>query len=173
MSDPRYPIGKVQLTGALSVGDRADAIRRIAALPDALHAAVRGLDATQLATPYRAGGWTLRQVVHHIADSHVNSYVRHKLTITEANPPIKNYDENAWASLADANGPIGGSLLLITAIHDRWAQCLRSLAPKDFARTCEHSVAGPMTLDDLVALYAWHGEHHVAHITTFRRSRGW
>ncbi len=173
MNDPRYPIGKVTLTGALSAADRADAIRRIAALPDALHVAVRGLDATQLATPYRSGGWTLRQVVHHIADSHVNSYVRHKLTITEVDPPIKNYEEGAWANLADANGPIGGSLLLITAIHDRWVQCLRSLAPEAFARTCRHSVAGPMTLDDLVALYAWHGEHHVAHITTFRSRQGW
>lgn len=173
MNDIRYPIGKVQLTGSLTDSARAGAVRRIAALPDALHTAVRGLDATQLATPYRAGGWTLAQVVHHLADSHVNAYVRHKLAITEANPPIKNYDENAWAALADAQGSIGSSLLLVTAIHDRWAQCLRSLAAKDFARTCVHSVAGPMTLDDLVATYSWHGDHHVAHITTFRKLQGW
>ncbi len=173
MNDPRYPIGKIELTGALTPAARATAIATIARIPDLLHDAVRGLDQTQLDVPYRAGGWSLRQVVHHIADSHVNAYVRHKLTITEVDPPIKAYDENAWAQLVDAQGPIGNSLLLVQAIHDRWATCLRSLAPAAFARTCVHSERGKMTLDDLVALYAWHGAHHVAHITSLRRAKGW
>jgi len=174
VSDPRYPIGKIELTGSLTPAARAVAIGAIARLPDQLHDAVRGLDQTQLDTPYRAGGWALRQVVHHIADSHVNAYVRCKLTITEKTPPpIKAYDENEWAKLADANGPIGNSLLLVQAIHDRWATCLRSLPAVAFARGCVHSERGRLSLDDLVALYAWHGAHHVAHITSLRRAKGW
>lgn len=174
MNDPRYPIGTVRLTGSLTPASRAAAIATIAMVPDRLHDAVRGLDAGQLDTPYRAGGWTLRQVVHHIADSHVNAYVRHKLTATEGSPPpIKAYDENAWAQLADAVGPIGGSLLLVAALHDRWATFLRSLPASAFARTCIHSERGAMSLDDLVALYAWHGAHHVAHVTSLRAAKGW
>ena len=173
MNDPRYPIGKIQLTGRLTPEARASAIGAIARTPDQLHDAVRGLDQEQLDVPYRDGGWSLRRVVHHIADSHVNAYVRHKLTITEVDPPVKAYDENAWSELADGNGPIGNSLLLVAAIHDRWTTCLRSLPPDTFARTCVHSEKGKMTLDDLVALYAWHGAHHVAHITTLRRAKGW
>lgn len=172
--DSRYPIGRLQLPGTLTPEARAAAFTTIAGVPDRLYDAVRGLDPAQLDTPYRDGGWTLRQVVHHIADSHVNAYVRHKLTITEASPPpIKAYDEAAWARLADANGAIGSSLLLVQAIHDRWVHCLRTLPAAAFARTCVHSERGPMTLDDLVATYAWHGMHHVAHITTLRRARGW
>lgn len=173
MSDPRYPIGKISLPVSLTAQMRAAAIARIAALPNQLYDAVRGLDQAQLDTPYRDGGWTLSQVVHHIGDSHVNAYVRHKLTITEQDPPVKAYDENQWAKLADANGPIGSSLLLIQAIHDRWSHCLRTQPEKVFARTCVHTEKGKMTLDDLVALYAWHGDHHVAHITQLRRSKGW
>ena len=173
MSDPRYPIGTISLPVSLTAPTRAAAIARIAALPNHLYDAVRGLDQAQLDTPYRDGGWTLSQVVHHIGDSHVNAYVRHKLTITEQDPPIKAYDENQWAKLADANGPIGSSLLLIQAIHDRWSHCLRTLPEKAFARTCVHTEKGKMTLDDLVALYAWHGDHHVGHITQLRRSKGW
>jgi hypothetical protein len=119
MNDPRYPIGKIALPVSLTAQTRATAIARIAALPNHLYDAVRGLDQAQLDTAYRDGGWTLSQVVHHIGDSHVNAYVRHKLTITEQDPPVKAYDENQWAKLADANGPIGSSLLLIQAIHDR------------------------------------------------------
>ncbi|MBM3961932.1 MAG: putative metal-dependent hydrolase [Planctomycetes bacterium] len=174
MNDPRYPIGQIQLPVALTPATRAAAIATIAAVPDRLHEAVRGLDQDQLDTPYRAGGWTLRQVVHHIADSHVNAYVRHKLTITEPTPPpIKAYDENAWAQLVDSNGAIGSSLLLVQALHERWATCLRSLPAATFARTCVHSDRGVMTLDDLVALYAWHGSHHVAHITSLRSTKRW
>ena len=174
MSDPRYPIGKIELPGTLKPEARAAAIASIAGLPNQLYDAVRGLDQAQLDTPYRDGGWSLRQVVHHIGDSHVNAYVRHKLTITEKTPPpIKAYDENEWAKLADANAPIGSSLLMVAAILDRWVHCLRSLPVAAFARTCVHSDRGAMTLDDLVALYAWHGAHHVAHVTQLRRAKGW
>jgi uncharacterized damage-inducible protein DinB len=173
MNDPRFPIGKVELPGALAPAARAAAIAALAELPFRLHDAVRGLDQQQLDTPYRDGGWTLRQVVHHVADSHVNAYVRHKLALTEHEPPIRAYDENEWAKLADANAPIGSSLLLVQALHDRWATCLRALPPAAFARTCTHSERGALTVDDLVALYAWHGMHHVAHITSLRRTNGW
>ena len=173
-TDPRYPIGKIELPVRLTAATRAQAISAIGALPNQLYDAVRGLVDAQLDTPYRASGWTLRQVVHHIADSHVNAYVRHKLTMTEKTPPpIKAYDENEWARLADANGPIGTSLLLVQAIHERWVHCLRTLPAAAFAKTCVHSDRGAMTLDDLVALYAWHGSHHVAHIAQLRRSKGW
>lgn len=174
MSDPRYPIGTIQLRGTLTPAAREAAIAALAGVPHRLHEAVRGLDQAQLDTPYRRGGWTVRQVVHHLADSHVNAYVRHKLTIAEPAPPsIKAYDENEWALLADANGPIGPSLLLVQALHERWVGCLRSLPAAAFARTCVHSERGVMTLDDLVALYAWHGSHHVAHVTTLRAAKGW
>lgn len=173
MSDPRYPIGRIELSGALDAAARAAAIAAVAALPNALYDAVRGLDDAQLDTRYRPGGWTVRQVVHHLGDSHVNAYVRCKLTLTELEPPVRAYDENEWARLADANGPIGPSLLLVQALHDRWVHCLRSLPVAAFARTCLHSERGRMTLDDLVALYAWHGSHHVAHITALRRAKGW
>lgn len=173
MTDPRYPIGKITLPVTLTAATRAAAIARIAALPGHLQDAVRGLDERQLDTPYRDGGWTLRQVVHHVADSHVNAYVRHKLALTETNPPVKAYDENEWAKLADANGPIGVSLALVTALHERWVHCLRAVPTAAFARTCMHSERGAMSVDDLVALYAWHGDHHVAHITTLRRAKGW
>ena len=173
MNDPRYPIGRIELTGTLAPDVRAAAIGRLAAIPADLHDAVRGLDQQQLDTPYRDGGWTLRQVVHHIGDSHVNAYVRCKLALTEQEPPIRAYDENQWAKLADANGAIGPTLLLVQSLHDRWVHCLRSLPAAAFARTCVHSERGRMTLDDLVALYAWHGSHHVAHITSLRRAQGW
>ncbi len=174
MNDPRYPIGNIKLTGSLTPAARAQAIATVAAIPNHLYDAVRGLDQAQLDTPYRDGGWSLRSVVHHIADSHINAYVRHKLTMTEKTPPpIKAYDENAWAELVDAQGPIGNSLLLIQALHDRWSTCLRSLPAATFARTCVHSDRGAMTLDDLLALYAWHGAHHVAHITQLRRAKSW
>jgi hypothetical protein len=173
VNDPRYPIGRFELPGTLSTDARGVAIAAIAGLPHQLHEAVRGLDQRQLDTPYRDGGWSLRQVVHHLADSHVNAYVRHKLALTEDEPPVRAYDENEWAKLADANGPIGNSLLLVQAIHDRWATCLRALPSAAFARTCVHSERGKLTLDDLVGLYAWHGAHHVAHVTSLRRAKNW
>ncbi|MCA8952411.1 MAG: putative metal-dependent hydrolase [Planctomycetes bacterium] len=171
--DPRYPIGKLELRGRLTPAERAEAIAAIAALPNGLYDAVRGLDDAQLDTAYRAGGWTLRQVVHHIADSHINAYARHKLTISEPNATIQAYDERRWAEFADANAPIGASLLLVQALHGRWAHCLASLPERTFARTSTHTEDGVRSLDDFVAIYAWHGRHHVAHITSARRRLGW
>lgn len=171
--DLRYPIGPLTMVSAYEPAARAAAIAQIAALPAQLHDAVRGLSPAQLDTVYRAGGWTLRQVVHHIADSHLNAYVRCKLVATEVDPPLKVWDENAWAELPDANGPIGGSLLLVTSLHERWAQCLRSLPASAFAKTGIHSQRGPVSLDALVSIYSWHGAHHVAHIASLRRRSGW
>lgn len=173
MQDPRYPIGPLVLPGPLDAVERSRLIGRIAAVPAALHAAVRGLSDAQLDTPYREGGWTVRQVVHHVADSHVNAYVRCKLTLTEADPPAKGYDENAWARLADVALPIEPSLALLDALHQRLDAALRAAPPEAFARACLHSEKGRLTLDDLVATYAWHGHHHTAHVTTLRAAKGW
>lgn len=173
MPDPRYPIGKLELKGPLSTAERAQQIDRIAAVPAALRAAVQGLSDGQLDTPYRDGGWTVRQVVHHVADSHVNAYVRCKLTLTEEFPPVKSYDENAWSTLPDVKLPIEPSLALLEPLHQRLVVALRAAPAAAFARTCLHSEKGKLTLDDLVATYAWHGHHHVAHVTTLRKARGW
>jgi len=171
--DVRYPIGDARLPARFDAAARAAAIAQIGALPFQLHEAVRALGPVELDTPYRDGGWTVRQVVHHLADSHLNAYVRHKLVATEQAPPLKAYDENAWAALADAQGAIGASLLLIDALHARWVAFLCALPEAAFARTGVHDERGPMTLDDLVALYAWHGDHHVAQIAALRARQGW
>lgn len=150
------------------------AIDAIAATPANLRSAVRGLSEAQLDTPYRPGGWTVRQVVHHVPDSHSNAYTRFKLTLTEDVPTIKPYDEGAWAKLDDTRTtPIETSLAMMDALHDRWVRLLRSLGPADFARTLNHPENGIMNLDQLLALYAWHGAHHVAHITNLRRQNNW
>lgn len=169
MTDLRYPIGRYQRPAAFTAETRRSAFEALASLPRELAAAVGGLDAARLDTPYRDGGWTVRQVVHHVADSHVNAYVRTRLLLTEREPTVKPYDENAWAQLADArHAAIGGSLLLLTAVHERWVHCLRALPERAFARTLQHPENGPMTLDDLVELYAWHGRHHAAHVFALR-----
>jgi len=173
MTDPRYPIGKLEKKGVLTPDERRRMIDRIAELPAVLRAAVRGLDDRQLDTPYREGGWTLRQVVHHVADSHLNAIVRFKLTLTEERPPVKGYDENAWALLADHRLPVEPSLALIEPLHLRLVTALRAAPADAWSRTCIHSANGPMTLDDLLCTYAWHGHHHAAHITTLRTARGW
>ncbi len=173
MTDLRYPIGKLELKGRLSSDERGWLIDRMAALPSALRAAVHGLDDAQVDTPYREGGWTVRQVVHHIADSHLNATVRFKLTLTEEQPPVKGYDENAWARLADHRLPIEPSLALVEPLHLRLVTTLRATPPSAWQRTCVHTEKGRQTLDDLLCTYAWHGHHHVAHITTLRHSRGW
>ncbi len=174
MNDPRYPVGRLQRQSVLSQEARSSAIATIAALPFQLADAVRGLDAQQLDTPYREGGWTLRQVVHHLADSHCNAYVRTKLLLTENEPTVKPYDENRWAQLDDGKcGAIGSSMLIVTAIHERWVQCLRGCGGAEFARRLMHPDNGPMTLDDLVSVYEWHGRHHVAHVTALRAKMGW
>lgn len=171
--DPRYPIGQPKYKGRLTSGERAQAFAALAALPEQLCAAVRGLDAEQLDTPYRQGGWTVRQVVHHIADSHINAYGRHKFTMTENMPTLQAYDEAAWAEMVDATAPIGSSLLILQGLHMRLVASLRALPEHAFARVGMHSENGAMTLDDIVTSYAWHGAHHVAHITTLRAKKGW
>jgi hypothetical protein len=143
--------------------------------PDALRTAVRGLSDTQLDTPYRPGGWTVRQVVHHVPDSHMNAFIRFKLGLTENTPTIKPYDEAEWAKLADVHDtPIETSLTLLGALHDRWVRLLRGMQPADFARQINHpDWDAPLSLDTILALYAWHGPHHVAHITSLKRRQGW
>lgn len=174
MSDLRFPIGPFAADPAASPEKRRTWIRHIAEAPAALAAAVNGLDERRLATPYRPGGWTVRQVVHHLPDSHVNAYVRFKLALTEDNPTIRPYDEAAWANIADTErSPIELSLTLLDALHRRWVILLESLDGKDFERPLQHPVNGAMTLDRLLQLYAWHGRHHVAHVTELRKREGW
>jgi uncharacterized damage-inducible protein DinB len=172
--DLRYPIGKYESKASLTPAERASVISKIAETPKRLRDAVAGLSAEQLDTPYRPGGWTVRQVVHHVPDSHLNAYVRFKLALTETEPTIKTYEEASWADLADSREtPIDVSLALLEALHVRWAVLLRSVRSGDFARRLQHPVLGLMTLDDLAGLYAWHGRHHVAHITSLREREGW
>jgi uncharacterized damage-inducible protein DinB len=149
-------------------------IQEIAAAPSALAAAVKDLTDAQLDTPYRPGGWTPRQIVHHIADSHMNAYIRFKLGMTEDNPIIKPYDEKKWAETVDSSSaPAALSLAIVDGVHRRWVQFLQSLDQPALARTVQHPDRGPMTLSDLLQLYAWHGKHHTAHITGLRQRMGW
>jgi len=174
MSDPRFPVGKLSFDASVTPDKRRMWIRQIAEAPAALAAAVKGLDERQLGTPYRPGGWTVRQVVHHVPDSHVNAYVRFKLALTEDNPTIKTYNEAAWADVADtARTPIDVSLTLLDTLHRRWVILLESLSDADFTRPLQHPDSGPMTLDRLLQMYAWHGRHHVAHVTELRKREGW
>jgi len=172
--DPRYPIGKFQQPLEATPALRQQAIDIIAEAPGKLRAAVEGLSPAQLDTPYRVGGWTVRQVVHHVPDSHLNAYVRLRLALTEEQPTIRPYEENAWAQLPDAKtGPIEMSLGLLDALHDRWVRLWRTLTADQFGRVFVHPENGPRTVDWLVFLYAWHGRHHTAHITELRKQRGW
>ncbi len=172
--DPRYPIGKWIRQPSVDADLCATLIQQIAAAPAALAAAVAGLTDAQLDTPYRPDGWTPRQIVHHLADSHMNAYTRFKLGVTEEHPTIKPYDEKSWAETVDGkSAPVDTSLAVIDGLHRRWVQFLRSLDGKAFARTVVHPDRGPMTLIDLLQLYAWHGRHHAAHITGLRQRMGW
>lgn len=174
MSDLRYPIGRFTPPAAYSPDVRAMFIQDIASLPAALRAAVQPLTTTQRETPYRDGGWTVAQVVHHLPDSHLNAYVRFRLALTEDAPTIKPYDETRWAELPDARSPdLTHSLALLTALHERWTVLLKALREDDFARTYVHPTNGVATLDRQLALYAWHGKHHVAHITQLGERMGW
>jgi DinB superfamily len=172
-TDLRYPIGKFQKTESATDEQRRSSIATIAEAPAKLRAAVSGLNEGQLDTPYRPGGWTVRQVVHHLADSHMNSFVRFKLALTEDEPTIKPYDEARWAELVDAKGPVEPSLLLLESLHKRWVALLNALKPADWQRTFRHPERGTMTLGDNLQLYAWHGRHHVAHIASLRERNGW
>ncbi len=175
MSDLSYPIGKFQPQFELTPDERRARIDEIAAAPARMRDAVRGLDDEQLDTPYREGGWTVRQVVHHVPDSHLNAYCRFKLALTEDSPTIRPYDEARWAELSDSRDtPIEVSLTLLESLHARWVGLLRSLKDDDFRRTFRHPEhAGTPTLDWLLALYGWHSRHHVAHITSLRERKGW
>ena len=174
MSDLRYPIGPFQLVASLSPAQRATCIEQIAAAPEGLRRAVAGLDETQLDTPYRPGGWTVRQVVHHVPDSHLNAYCRFKLALTETEPTIKPYEESLWALLPDVQAvPIETSLTLLDTVHERWIAILRGMKPSDFERMLVHPESGRQSLDQMLALYAWHGPHHTAHITNLRERMGW
>jgi len=174
MTDPRYPTGRFVPDAHPTPESRGRHIEAIAGLPQRMRQAVAGLDDNQLNTPYRDGGWTVRQVVHHVPDSHLNAYIRFKWAITEHGPIIKAYDEGAWAKLKDSElTPIEISLALLESLHARWAALLRSLKPEDFQRKWVHPESGPHDLDWLLGLYAWHGSHHLAHITQLREKKGW
>lgn len=174
MSDLRYPIGRFAADPDVTEEKRQRWIGEIANAPDRLRAAVDRLSAEQLDTPYRPGGWTVRQVVHHLPDSHLNAYVRMKLALTEAEPTVKTYDEAAWAELADGRtAPVEISIALLDSLHRRWVLLLRSLSPLDFARTFRHPEWGTVTLDWYLQQYAWHGRHHAAHVTSLRERMGW
>jgi len=152
---------------------REPAITVIAELPMRVRAAVAGLTGAQLDTPYRPGGWTVRQVVHHVADSHTNAFIRLKVALTEDQPTIKPYDQDAWSALADMRLPIDVSLVLLDGLHARWVALYRSLAPSAFARVFHHPEIGVVTLDGQLQMYAWHSRHHVAHITSLRQREDW
>jgi hypothetical protein len=172
--DLRYPIGQFKWDGPNTPDQRSRLIDDIAATPERMRAAVSGLSETQLQTPYRDGGWTVRQVVHHVPDSHMNSYIRFKLALTEHEPTIKPYDEGKWAQLIDARDTaIEPSLQLLEGLHLRWAALLRSLSEEDVRRRFTHPELGFLSIDQYIALYAWHGKHHVAHIMALRQREGW
>jgi hypothetical protein len=174
MTDPRYPIGKFAFDGSASETQRAKFIDEIEHTPAALRAAVKNLSPEQIETPYRDGGWTVRQVVHHVPESHMHAYVRFKLALTEDEPTIKPYMEDRWAGTAEIpSTPLEVSLSMLESLHDRWVRLLRALGPADWKRSFRHPELGTVTLERNLALYAWHGKHHVAHITELRKNRGW
>ena len=173
-TDPRYPIGRFAPPSTYTAENRTAALAAIAALPGALRAALHGLGVAERQTPYREGGWTVAQVVHHLADSHMNAYVRLKLVMTEPQPTIKPYKEGEWAKLPDATDPdLTSSLALIEALHARWSAFLSRFSADDFTKSMVHPERGVISVDWTVALYAWHGRHHVAHITSLRARNGW
>jgi hypothetical protein len=172
--DLRYPIGRFDYKQTVEPAAIPALIDQVAALPAQLRGATGGLEQQQLDTPYREGGWTVRQTVHHVADSHMNSYIRLRLALTETEPTIRPYEQQLWAELHDARtAPVGVSLQLLDSLHARWVLLLKSLNPGDFSRTFRHPELGLIRLDTNLALYAWHGRHHTAHITDLRRREGW
>jgi uncharacterized damage-inducible protein DinB len=174
MEELKYPVGRFQRDAEVAHSERARLIDNIAAAPHHLRAAVTGLSDEQLDTPYRDGGWTVRQVVHHVPDSHLNAFIRFKWALTENNPTIKAYNEADWARLPDVDStPVEVSLSLLDSLHERWVGLLRALSETDYARTLQHPENGPMTLGMLLRMYEWHGRHHVAHITNLRARMGW
>jgi hypothetical protein len=178
MPDLRYPIGKFHYEAPISQEQKEEQKQKylsdIEQAPPNLRAAVKSLTIQQLDTPYRPEGWTVRQVVHHVPDSHMNAYIRFKLALTEDEPTIKPYAEDRWALLADTKTtPVGVSLAMMDSLHTRWVQLLRSLKPEDLKRTLRHPELGVMDLDKVLAMYSWHSRHHVAHINSLRERNGW
>jgi len=174
VDDLRYPIGPFRAVMPVTSEIRSAAIDAIAGLPERLRAAVADLDDNRLDTQYRPEGWTIRQVVHHVADSHMNGLIRMKLALTEETPTIKPYDENAWALLADMRLPVDVSLGIIDGIHARWAAVCRGTSADEFERSYVHpGIGAQLTLDWHLQHYAWHSHHHLAHITELRRAKGW
>jgi uncharacterized damage-inducible protein DinB len=173
IEDLRYPVGKFDKNIEVMPELRKEFIRTIAELPEKMAAAIEGLTDEQLDTPYRPEGWTIRQTVHHVADSHINSLCRFKLALTEDNPTIRPYFEDRWANLADNNLPVEVSLKIIEGVHARWAALLESMTDKDFQRNLQHPESGAWTVDKFLALYAWHSRHHTAHITRLRERHDW
>jgi hypothetical protein len=172
--DPRYPIGRFVLPLTVTEHERRAWLEDLRTAPALLRAAVSGLSDAQLDTPYRDGGWTVRQVTHHVPDSHANAYVRFKLALTEDAPRIKPYDEARWAELPDARLPVDVSLALLDALHTRWVALLRAVPAAEFERRAyDHPDNGPTTLRAALGIYAWHGRHHVAHVTRLRERMGW
>jgi hypothetical protein len=172
--DLRYPVGEFRFPESVSAQELAVFLDQIAETPARMRAAIDGLSDSQLDTPYRTGGWTVRQLAHHVPDSHINSYTRFRLALTEDNPVIKPYEEARWAELSDARTmPVEPSLRLLESLHARWVPLLRSLSHTDWKRTFRHPELGPVRLEQNAALYAWHGRHHVAHITSLRERMGW
>jgi uncharacterized damage-inducible protein DinB len=172
--DPRYPVGKFQRPEKVTEHDRMAAIATLAEMPDKLKDALEKLDEDQLNTPYREDGWTVRQLVHHIADSHMNAFVRTRLALTEEWPVISGYDEKAWANLSDStNASVAWSAALLEGLHARWVMLLQSLQEADWQRGYQHPERGRSTVELTVLLYAWHSRHHVAHITRLREVKGW
>jgi hypothetical protein len=174
MADPRFPIGKFHYEGSPFHDQRRKFIDEIEQAPAAIRAAIQGLSPGQLDTPYREGGWNVRQVVHHVPESHMNAYIRFKLALTEDEPTIKPYAEDRWAQLADVQTtPIEVSVVLLESLHARWVRLLRSLNDDEWKRTFKHPELGLMPLEKNLALYAWHGKHHTAHITELRKRMKW
>jgi len=174
VSDMRFPLGKFTYDGPPSQEQRLKWIDDIERAPAALREAVRGLSAQQIETPYRDGGWTVRQVVHHVPESHMNAYIRFKLALTEDDPTVKSYMEDRWAQLPDVEStPLEVSLALLDALHDRFGRVLRGIKSDQWGRSFRHPELGLVTLDRNLALYSWHGRHHVAHITELKRRMGW
>jgi len=174
MTDPRYPIGKFRFDGSTDETQRRQFIADIEQAPAQLRAVVHGLSGEQIETPYRDGGWTVRQVVHHVPESHMNAYIRFKLALTEQEPTIKPYMENRWADTPDVQStPIEVSLDMMDSLHARWVRLLQSLTEADWKRTFRHPEMGVVSLEKSLALYAWHGKHHVAHISELKQRMGW
>jgi uncharacterized damage-inducible protein DinB len=171
--DPRFPVGKFERPEKITEDDRLNAIASIAEMPEQLRNAVEGLKSEQLNTPYREGGWTVRQLVHHLADSHMNAFIRVRLALTEDWPTIKTYDEKAWATLHDYVAPVEWSLELIEALHARWVMMLQSLTEEQWVRGFRHPEGGPQSVELATLIYGWHSRHHVAHITHLRAKEKW